>query len=73
MVNKELQGWTANMRSIHYTFYLHNHLLLLFTKLDLMGGLTAGIMQRNFEQNLWSKIRDGDDYDPENLGASELS
>ena len=57
------QGWlTDDARSVATTFKRHGLLLLLLTKLEIIPGQYFHILQRDFEQTTWSKIRDGD-YD----------
>lgn len=58
--NDKIFGWTENMKDIHYTFCRHNYLLLFLIKLNLLDYFTAGVIQKDFEQNIWAKIRDGD-------------
>lgn len=55
-------GWTIEMNNIHDTFHWHNKMLLILMKLEFIDGREFGILQRDFEQNTWAKIRDGEDY-----------
>ena len=54
-------GWTQEMNDIHDSFHLHRQLLLTLMRLDFIDSREVGILQRDFESNTWSKIRDGDD------------
>jgi len=55
-------GWTSEMKDISESFLMHRLLLLCLVRLDLVPNPGYMILQRDFEANLWAKIRDGDDY-----------
>lgn len=54
------QGWTSEMKSINETFKRHKLLLLLLAKLNVMPTRYASILCKDFERNIWAKIRDGE-------------
>ena len=56
-------GWSKEMRDILGSFRVHRDLLLFMKHLGLINSFTLGCCQRDFEQHLWSKIRDGDDFE----------
>lgn len=53
-------GWSENTRDVYETFKKHGLLLLLLTRLDVIPNTYFGILQRDFEQKTWQKIRDGE-------------
>lgn len=63
MATTHTSGWTSEMKDIGDSFLLHRQLLIFLMKLDLVPNPGYMILQRDFEQNTWAKIRDGDDYD----------
>ena len=56
------EGWVEEMRDVHLTFKRHGKLLLLLHKLDVIPARYVSILCKDFEQKVWSRIRDGDDY-----------
>ena len=59
-MNEEESGWSHSAISIHHTFMLHNRLLLLLHKLELLTYFETCYLQSDYEQHIWAKIRDGD-------------
>ena len=55
-----LRGWTSEMRSIEDSFLLHRKLLITLMKLNIAPNPGYMILQRDFEQNTWARIRDGE-------------
>ncbi len=55
------RGWTEEMSSIHDTFHWNNRMLYVLFKLDLLDPMEYRIMQSYFEQDIWEKIRNGED------------
>ena len=58
-------GFASVMKDINETFKSHERLLLVLMKLKIIGADLAGVIQRNFEQDTWSKVKNGD-YDEYN-------
>jgi hypothetical protein len=56
----EQEGWTSEMKDIHVSFIRHQYLLLTIARLEVIPFGLANILQRDFEQNTWAKIRDGE-------------
>lgn len=57
------KGWlTDDAKDVALTFQTHGRLLLLFYKLGVIPAFAYNVIQKDFEQKTWSKIRDGDDY-----------
>lgn len=63
--NKQLsQGWaTEEMKSVATTFERHGRLLIFLVQLGIIPRRYFSILQKDFEQKVWSKIRDGDDLE----------
>ena len=53
-------GYTNAIEDIHNNFKIHGKLLLLLWKLDVIPKEWYYILQKDFEQNTWTKIRDGE-------------
>lgn len=54
------EGWTKEMKSVAESFAIHRKLLLVLLNLgDIVPPQGYMIIQRDFEQNIWAKIRDG--------------
>ena len=54
------EGWSEEARDISLSFLRHRKLLLLLMKLKIAPNPGYMILQRDFEQNTWAKIRDGE-------------
>lgn len=48
------------MRDIHDMFQVHGRLLLLLYKLEVISGPQCSLTIRDFQQNTWAQIRDGE-------------
>lgn len=54
-------GWTSEMHDIAESFLRHRLLLCTLLKLrDIVPNPGYMILQRDFEQNIWNKLRDGE-------------
>ena len=53
-------GWSSEMLGMSDSFNRHARLLLFLVQLRLIDARTADIITRDFQQNTWSKIRDGE-------------
>ena len=60
MIDTDYYGWSSEMRDIGDSFMLHRKLLIFLMHLDLVPNPGYMILQRDFEQNTWAKIRDGE-------------
>ena len=60
MSKPEENGWTKEMRDINYSFRIHERMLLMIARLEIIPFEYAQILQRDFEQNYWNNIRDGE-------------
>ena len=58
--NTTFEGWSHDMRNIADSFQIHRMLLHTLIRMNLLNTREAGIMQRDFEQNYWNKLRDGE-------------
>ena len=60
MIDTPFEGWTSEMNHIGDSFLLHRQLLIFLMKLELVPNPGYMILQRDFEQNTWANIRDGE-------------
>ena len=55
-----LMGWTDDVVTIQNTFITHGRLLIALWKLTVITDSEYGIMCRDFQQDTFDKIRDGE-------------
>jgi len=61
MTNTPIEGWTSEMKGIADSFAIHRKLLYALMLLgDIVPKQCYMILQRDFEQNTWAKIRGGE-------------
>jgi hypothetical protein len=58
--NQSQIGYTSEMRDIAESFLIHRLMLIFLLKLKLVPNPGYMILQRDFEQNTWAKLRDGE-------------
>ena len=54
------KGWSENVSDIRVTFHWHSKILLLLVRLGVINWREFRILNMDFQQDIWSKIRDGE-------------
>ena len=63
MQTRDPEGYTKEMKDINESFLTHHRLLVVLKRLNIINNLALKILQSDFEQNTWTKLRDGDDIE----------